>query len=375
MTERLSVHGAPTPAASAGAFVATFVGIILITTLLLSFDLFLARIDRRESAGHAASEYRDGVMLLAGGKASDAVEHFAVAVSIDRGSVPYTLGLAEAMIGEDRIADAEATLKTLLDRAENDGAVNLAMARVMRRENRPSDATAYYHRAIFGRWNQDSLVRRMEARFELIDLLAQRGAARELLAELLPLEATSPDSVALRRRLGQLFIEAGSPARAANMFRDVLRRDPLDVDAYAGMGEAALAVGNFRAARADLAEALRLRPTDARIADRLAIADTALTNDPAARGLSTSERYARSRALLRRTMAAVESCPVLSRTSLADSARVLIAADASPRGFEPASDVMLAVASDLWTNRPAGCAVVGGASNDVLRFLQNRLTQ
>ena len=45
----------------------------------------------------------------------------------------------------------------LLERAENDGAVNLTMAHVMVREKSDQEAKAYFHRAIFGRWGADSL--------------------------------------------------------------------------------------------------------------------------------------------------------------------------------------------------------------------------
>src|ERR1041385_5771683 len=219
---------APLRVANASIFIGTIAAIVVLILLFLSFDLFLAGIDRRESSAHAASEYADGLALLRGGHASDAAQHFEIAVGIDRANLDYSLALAEAMLRDGRIAEAEATLRSLLERAENDGAVNVTMAHVMLREGHVADAKAFLHRAIFGRWGADSVQRRYQARFELIDLLASRGSARELLAELLPFEDVSPDSVALRRRLGNLFLAAGSPARAASMFREVLKRDPSD---------------------------------------------------------------------------------------------------------------------------------------------------
>ena len=244
--------------ANASVFMGTIAGIVVLIGLLLTFDVFLAHLDHRASAARADTEYQSGLAALRAGRPSDAADHFGTAVSIDRSNVNYALALGEAMLQEGRTTDAEATLRALLARAENDGAVNLTMAHVMLREARTEDAKAYLHRAIFGRWGADSVERRNQARFELIDLLAARGAPRELLAELLPFEDVSPDSVALRRRLGKLFILAGSPVRAAAMFRDVLKRDPTDAEAYAGLGETAIAAGNLRTARADLTEAARL---------------------------------------------------------------------------------------------------------------------
>lgn len=359
-------------AASASIFVATIAGTLIVIGLVLSLDLFLARIDRRESDDHAASEYAAGIALLRDGHAADAAERFGTAVSIDRANLSYSLALAEAMLEEGRAADAEATLRGLLERSENDGAINLTMAHVMQREGRIEEAKAYLHRAVFGRWGADSLAARRGARFELIDLLARTGASRELLAEILPFEETSLDSLDFRRRLGHLFILAGSPARAANIFRDVLRRSPEDPDAYAGMGEAALALGNFRTARADFAEAARRRPDDADIAGRLAIADTVLALDPNARAIGSAEQYARSRALLVRTLALVAPCGI-ALGAAGDSAQQMLARSPAARGPDAMTERMIALSIDLWAMRPSSCAVA--KRDEAVRIVIDRLAQ
>src|ERR1041385_7171871 len=100
------------------------------------------------------------------------------------------------------------SLRDLLTRAESDGAVNDALARVLEREGRDEDAKAYFHRAIYGRWSTDTVANRQRVRFELIELLARRHDDRELVAELLPFQDAPADSVALRRR-------GARPGRAA----------------------------------------------------------------------------------------------------------------------------------------------------------------
>lgn len=348
---------ATTPAASTAVFVGTFAIILAVAAALLAFDLFLARVDRRESDAHAAAEYRAGLALLAHGRAREAADRFGAAVATDRTNRGYALALAQAQLADGRTREAESTLQTLLDRAENDGAANLAMARAALRDGRADDATSYFHRAIFGRWGADSVRRRADARWELIDLLARRGETHALLAELLPLDTPPPDSLALRRRLGELFVRAGSPARGAALLREVIRRDPDDADAYAGMGEAALALGNFRTARADFAAAARLRPTDERLATRLALADTVLAIDPVARGIGAAARYERSRALLARTIGAVERCSpggtLAERLAAANAALVAVV---RPDGRDAAGEAMVEQASDLWAARPGDCA-------------------
>jgi Flp pilus assembly protein TadD len=364
--------------ANVSIFLGTIWGIVALIGLLLAFDLFLARIDGRESAARADTEYRSGLAALRAGHPSDAADHFGAAVGIERTNINYTLALGEALLQEGRTADAEATLRSLLERAENDGAVNLTMAHVMVREGRAEDAKAYLHRAIFGRWGVDSVERRNQARFELIDLLAARGPPRELLAELLPFEDVSPDSVALRRRLGKLFILAGSPVRAATMFREVLRRDSTDGEAYAGLGETAIAAGNLRTARADLAEAVRLRPADAEARRRLTLVDTVLALDPTARGIDASERLSRSRALLARVVAVISSCagPAAGRL---DSARTLLSTPPTQRAArgrensDAEADRLMQAVGDVWGTRTAACD--SATHDDALRLLVARINQ
>lgn len=363
----------PTRVADTPTFLATFAALLVAIALILPLDLFLARTDRRESEALAARNYAEGVELLANRHASEAAERFGAAVAVDRQNVRFSLALGEAMLAEGHVSDAEATLKAVLDRAENDGAVNLAMAHVMLHQGRDAEAKAYLHRAVFGRWGADSVARRTEARFELIHLLARTGAKRELLAELLPFEDTSPDSTDLRRRLGALFIAAGSPTRAADMYREVLRRDPTDADAYAGMGEAALAQGHFRTARADFAEAARLRPSDSTIASRLALADTVASLDPTASSLGAAEQYNRSRKLLERTLATLGVCLPSGAGAVADSARALLQARRSAARQGPAGDGMVIAASRLWAAGANACAPA--AHDEALHILFTHLAQ
>jgi len=199
--------------------------------------------------------------------------------------------------------------------------------------------------------------------------LARKGSGPELLAELLPFEDVSPDSVALRQRLAKLFIAAGSPARAVAAFRGVLRRDPQNADAYSGIGDAELALGNFRAARADFSEALRLRPRDTTFERRLSLVDSVFALDPTVRGIGAAERLSRSRVLLERTLSAMIECGQ-SGTPLATARALLGAASADDR-LEVLTDSLVETATSLWSTRPATC----GMTDNALRLVQARLAQ
>ncbi|MEO8561296.1 MAG: tetratricopeptide repeat protein [bacterium] len=361
MSDVLSDEARRLPLASAPEFVATFAALLVTIVIFLFVDTWLARVDREESRAHAASLYAEGRELLAAHKTAESRDRFASAVAIERTNVSYEVGLAEATLADGHATEAGRTLQSVLDRAETDGAANLLMARVLVREGRPEEATSFYHRAIYGRWRSDSLTQRIRTRFELIELLARRHSQAELLAELLPIQDDSPDSLALRMRVGHLFIQAGSPARGADIFRKVLRESPDDADAYVGMGEAALALGNFRTARTDLAAAARLRPGDMAIANRLLLADTTLALDPTQRGLGEREREARARRLLAISLGFHLRC--VSGTArppeaVVDSARRMLATTPA-RGPEGArSDAALSLAAVLAPSQPERCGVM-----------------
>ncbi len=326
----------------------------VVMAVLLAADLALARMDVRESRVAAAALYDQGRVLLVQGKAREAGDRFATALSMERGNLSYARALAQAELQDGRAEEAGRTLQDLLNRAETDGAANLLMARVLVRERRPADAKSYFHRAIYGKWGADSVSRSVQARLELIDLLATRHEESELLAELLPLEAMPNDSLAPRRRLAHLFIDAGAPDRASEIFRALLRDDPRDADAYAGMGEAALALGNFHTARADYAEAARLRPENARIVARAAVADTVYAISPSVRGIGAAVRDARSRALLDAVSRRIDGCAGTWTSAFADSAHATLARVA-PKDAVGSADAQASLAGELWNARPSTC--------------------
>ena len=83
----------------------------------------------------------------------------------------FQLALSRALSAAGRFSDAETMLADLLERDGMNGPANLAMARVLAKEGRLTESVSYYHRAIYGQWTQNTLANRVQARFELVDLL------------------------------------------------------------------------------------------------------------------------------------------------------------------------------------------------------------
>jgi tetratricopeptide (TPR) repeat protein len=377
VTDPTAQPASPRPEASAVEFIATFAVVLGAIVLLLGFDAGLAKVDAAETRSHAAAEYQTGESLNTQGKIREAVDHFRTAATLDRARATYTVALAQAILKQNHPRDAEQLLKPLLEENATDGASNLAMARVLTKEGRIEEAKSYYHRAIYGLWPTESERNRAAARFELIDLLAHTGAKQELLSELLPIQDEAPSDTALRKRIAHLFVVAGAPARASNIFRDVVRHNARDADAWVGLAEAALAMGNYPTARADLQTAARLSPDDTTITAKIALTDSVIAIDPTQRGLGLDEQYRRSKNLVQMTITSARRCLGAAAPDVAaalDSVTRSLVAPAQGISRSQAIDENLSLAGALWRMRHER-GTAEPKDEDVLALVQDRIAQ
>ena len=366
-------------AASPAVFLATFALILLAMGGLFAVDLFLAGLERRELRSEARRLYEEGMSLSLRGRRLQAVDRFQSAVAAERTNPVYQRALADAMLIAGRPAEGRAIAADWLQREPTDAAASLVVARALVREGKPAEAIPYYHRAIYGVWDQDPDANRVRARFELVDVLARMGAQRQLLAELLPLQDQAPTDRETRSRIAYLFLDAGAPARAIEIFRSLLKQRR-DSRAYAGLGEAELARGNYRSARANLAAAAELAPGDSTIAPRLALVRRVIELDPTQRGIGSEEEYRRSVELLGLTLEATDSCLTANAaTSLGvvDSARAAVIARpyrSTGRGHA-AVEANIDLAERLWELRRAQCPAGSSAAEEPMALVLERLRQ
>jgi len=278
---------------SGGQFLRTFGLIVLSIAVLFAIDTFLRNLERSEDRAEAKRLMTEGEDLIRRGEYAGAVDPLINAVFIDRENPAIRLTVAEALLGAGRVMDAEDALTTLLQREPTSGPINLAMARVLVKESRTREATFFYHRAIYGQWQTNSNQSRLSARLELVDLLAHQNEKADLLSELLPLqeETVSAES---RQEIGRLFILAGSPNRAADVFRALLSQNPGDPKLLEGLGDAEFAGGNYQAAQSAFIAAAQMNSADKTIQQHLEECNRVLALDPTRRGLPPAERYRRS---------------------------------------------------------------------------------
>jgi thioredoxin-like negative regulator of GroEL len=369
------------PQAIGTSFVGTFVLMFIALAALFAGDTFLARIQRAEDHAEAMRLVAEGHRMMQEGHYTEAAERFRDAVAVERDNREDRLALAEALLEGKNFPEAGSTLNDLLQRDSTDGDANLMMARVMVGEMEIPAAISFYHRAIYGQWKTNAAQNRLKVRFELVDLLARQNDKEELLAELLPLQEEAPDDLKTRKRIGQWFLSAGSPARAADVFQGILRRDPQDPDVYAGLGEAEFARGNYQVARTEFLQASRLKPGDTateEIRHKLALSEQIMGLDPTRRGLTANERYRRSRKLVELAVDETNHClqpPLPATQDLLGAANKALNARVIESRQNAATEDNLDLAEQLWQIRFKQCGPPTSPSGDALPLVLAKIAQ
>jgi len=158
----------------------------------------------------------------------------------------------------------------------------------------------------------------------------------------------------------------------------LLRRDPTDADALAGLGDAEAAQGNYGSAQVRLREAARLRPGDAAIAAQLAQVNRVRDMDPTQRGIPPAERHRRSTVLLGAALLAADRCPeALADSALhpvMDSARADLVRPVGGARLAAAAEQLMDRAERIWTMRE-GCAEGGSADQRAAALVLDKLRE
>lgn len=356
--------------------------VALVIGVLAVLDWSLKQTEQNEMRRTAEQAYLNGEQLLARGRTADAVNELRRAHALDRANEDYELGLIHGLLAAGKIAEAQPLMNDLLLEEPNDGAANLTAARLELRKNKMRDAEAFYHRAIYGDWPSEPVKHRIAARLELIQLLQKQGNTQDLLAELLPLEEEADGDEQLQAKLAQLFLVAGSPSRAADIYRTILRRNPNDASAYAGLGEADLRSGEYRAAHANFLQASYHDPNNAQIHSRLELASTLASLDPTVRRLTSIEKYRRSVQVLQLARSDLQQC--LTRNPSANTQalqQLLVSANAAVPAKTPdvvaneMSENILGLAIQLWQARQKACTGSSSPDEETLRLVEQKLAQ
>lgn len=352
-----------------------YIRVLLGLVLLFGIAGFLTSSYREDRETLASLHFDTARTLAQEGRATEAIAEYRAALSLSRGDFEYQLELALALMNEGNLNEAQRHLQELLVTDPTNAIPNWAMARIADRRDDVSTAETYFHRALYGFWPPEprpgsrptAPVTRIEAHFELVDMLARNDAKPRLLAELLLLANEIPEDAETRKRVARLFLRADSPSNSGVIFENLVRQDRQDWAAYSGLGDAEFAQANYLAARNAYRTANRLNPEDADTQARLAFSDQILDFDPTLRGLSSTERHRRSQELVRVALAKVEPCrpaelPLLGPDPVQeamDSAREMLSQTRRPRNIADALETNLSLALQFWQARLELCPPAG----------------
>jgi chloride channel protein, CIC family len=326
--------------------------------LVIGFLNYYYRSARSE---RAAEFYKAGNQLLQQGQDEEAVQQFRDALSSAPGNPQYRLALGLALAKANHSAEASVYLNALLRRDPENAVASLGEARILASEGKISQAVQLYRRAIDGTWPAGEQNTRMEARFELVSLLAQTGQRTQAIAELLAASGPAAHDIAVKGKIGELLLGYGAPREAADVFRDITRTDAGNAKAYAGLGQAELALDNYQEARNAFQLAVMRNPSDQLSKKQLELTDRVLELDPNARGLRAAARYDRSRQLLAAEIMQFDQCQPGNKA--ADPARKAVAEKPRRMDLEDSADRNLALAEQLWKQNQQTCAAKPAAFN------------
>ncbi|HWB84788.1 MAG TPA: tetratricopeptide repeat protein [Bryobacteraceae bacterium] len=325
--------------------------------LLFAFTTVLNSTYRAVRHGKAEKLYQHGVALAKAGHNAEAAGEFRAAIVFAHDDAQYRLALARSLMALGLWNEAESHLSELSEDDPTNGLVNLMLAQIAERDGRSTQAVTFYHRAIFGYWPEKPLENRIEARFQLVDLLARTGQQKQVIPELLELADEVPDAdLELRERVGRLFLANGSPEHAAEQFKAIVSEHPHDAVPYQGLGDAEFALADFGAARSAYRTAARYKPEDVSLLHRILLSDDILELDPTVVRLTATERYARAKRLAERTLASFQACATVP-ADLNTKAQNLI--KANPRRRRDGDTLALInVAQQLWKARQVACSTI-----------------
>jgi tetratricopeptide (TPR) repeat protein/predicted nucleic acid-binding Zn ribbon protein len=292
--------------------------VLIFTLLVLLFVItgFAVRSYHRVERGLAQDWYSRGEGELKAGHREAALADFRNALFYWQDNALYRLRLAQALVATGHLQQASAYLLNLREREPGNGTVNLELARLAVRQHAVPEALRYFQDAIYGEWDNDSVVRRRAVRLELVEFLLdsdQRAAAR---AELIALATNLPPDAKLQTQVGTLLMEVAGYDDALRVFRQALAVDPHLAPALAGAGECYFQMGHYVEAQRYLTRAVQQDPHLTRAAGMLRTAEAVVNLDPFYRRLSNQERARRAGEAFDEAMMRLEACAAQRRMDL-----------------------------------------------------------
>jgi tetratricopeptide (TPR) repeat protein len=267
-------------------------------------------------------------------------------------------------------------LNKVVEEKPESAPARLGLAKIAAADGNIDEAVMQYHKAIEGSWPADpggrsTQDKRIEARIELAGALRQANRQTQTQAELMALAAEIPPRPELQKRLAAMLTDAGLYAKAIEVYRSVLKVNPMDAAALKGLGSAQMAASDFGGAANSFSAALRLEPNDPVTQRQRELCLNVVSLDPSRRGLHAVDRYSRSKQLLSRVTELAQRCT--PDKSKLEEAQAAIEAKRKVSSYSDSAEELVNLARELWTEESAACG--GAPPDETLEHLMPLLSQ
>ncbi len=320
--------------------------IVLAATLLLivagfALTQYLVNVHRDTESSLATRWFTRGEQAMQANMPAVAADCYRTALSYDPENTQYRLHLAQALLADNRLAEARAHLGSLWEEEPADGEVNLTLARLYVKRGDYTKAVRYYSNAINGVWSEEPRGHRIATRFELANYLLQQQKLPQAEAELVALQADGPSAPADQLLLGNLLLQVDEPQRAIQAFDAVLQREPDSAQAWLGKAHASLVLADYKEAEHAISMAVDRDPNLDEARQQLEVVRELVRLDPALQGLSLAERSQRTAEAFQFALRRINACAAqqgIALTSQSSSPASAQSAGSALSANSPAAD-------------------------------------
>ena len=218
----------------------------LLAVVFFAFTLTINKLYAEQRRQLSARWFQQGQDELAKNDPSAAVSSLRTALLYAHDNQRYVLTLAQALEAAGRIPEARSYFLNLLDDEPGNASVNLELARLAGKQDDTLDAVRYFNAAIYGAWDSDPIVKRQQARQDLINFLISRDMKTQARGELLNYTAEMPKTSNAQLWVAQAFSRLGDDRSAIDYYKASLKDNQRNIAALLGAGRSAFHVGRYR---------------------------------------------------------------------------------------------------------------------------------
>ena len=261
----------------------------LLAVVFFAFTFGINRLFAEKQQQLSHDWFQRGQSALNADKPEEAISDLRTALLYSHDDSHYLFTLAQALEAAGQIPEARSYFLSLLDDEPGNGAFNLQLARLAARENDVNHAMRYYNGAIYGAWGSDPVLKRQNARQELVGYLLSRGLKTQARGELLTFTAEMSKTEDSDLWVANAFSRLGDDRSALDFYKAALKLNRQNCDALLGAGEAAFRQLRYSEALDDFKRAASMR-NDATTSQWLELTSLVLDLNPFEMQLPTAER-------------------------------------------------------------------------------------